>query len=1091
MKPRMPTIPVILGGLMAMVLPAETAAGGEELRKQFVAPPQSAEPWCYWWWLNGAASREGITRDFEEMKKRGIAGALLFDAGKAGPDAPRGAHFMSPPWRELYRHALREADRCGIALSVNLCSGWNAGGPWVTPEHAAKKIVAAGTVVKGPGRVTVNLPKPKRERGFYRDIAVLAHPQAGSKGPKPMLTASSSYRQYRPSLARDRRTSTRWISDGDKPGMGPTPQKPESLQFDYDQPRPAAGLYLQPYPDCGPKEIEIQVSRDKQTYRTIKRATVAPGREITVPFEPVKAKHFRVVFLSSYPYRGERSWNVQVAEIALLTRAEREAPPTAPPDLWTRSETLDLTTSVDEGGRLTWEAPAGSWEVLRIGYTLHGKMTKCVGSGPGGLEIDTMSAEAMEAHFDRTGAKLIADAGPLAGKTLQYLHIDSWELGQPTWTPEMRRAFRQRRGYDPLPYLPALFKRTVDDPQTTRRFLADFRRTAADLVAANYYGRLREMAVRGGLRGIHPESGGPFFRHWIDPLQCEGVNDIPMGEFWKRNAEPAGPITWPPHKNPSVKQAACAAHIYGKAVCQAEAFTSFARDWTATPWNMKDIGDEAFCHGLTRMVLCFWVHQPRLDAKPGFQWPHVGTHFDCNLTWWPMSGAWLRYLSRCQHMLRQGLFVADVAYLQEEAVPGFIAARKHQQPALPPGFDYDVLNAEVLLKRADARNGRLVLPDGMGYRYLVLPHRPGWAVSPAVLRKVRALVEAGVTVVGPPPERAVGLTDFPRCDEDVRTLSATMWGANPPDEGKRTLGKGRILWGRSLQEILRGDGIPPDVRFRKATSKARFDWIHRRRGEWDIYFVSNQAPRPSACEAVFRVRGKQPELWDPVTGAMRPLPQFHHRNGLTAVPMAFAPRQSLFVIFHEPAEAAGSGANFPDLGTVIEIEGPWDVSFNPTWGGPEKVVFDTLVDWTRRREKGIRYYSGTAVYHKRFDLPPSASGRRLYLDLGKVENVARVKINGQDCGVVWTAPWRVEVTGAVRQNGNALEIEVANLWPNRLIGDGLLEKEKRLTVTNVKTYHPKNNKPAALLPSGLLGPVTMQATNTQYGCPETKRGRGQ
>ena len=246
------------------------------------------------------------------------------------------------------------------------------------------------------------------------------------------------------------------------------------------------------------------------------------------------------------------------------------------------------------------------------------ELVNCVGSGPTGLEIDTMSAEAMDAHFAETGAKLIADAGPLAGKTLQYFHIDSWELGQPTWTPKMREEFQTRRGYDPLFYLPALLQRTVDDTSTTQRFLADFRRTAADLVAANYYGRLRERTVKGGLRGIHPESGGPFFDHWIDALQCEGINDVPMGEFWKRDIEPAGPITWPPQTNPTVKQIACAAHIYGKPVCQAEAFTSFCADWMDDPWTMKDIGDEAFCHGLTRNVLCFWVHQPRLGRQTRF-----------------------------------------------------------------------------------------------------------------------------------------------------------------------------------------------------------------------------------------------------------------------------------------------------------------------------------------------------------------------------------------------------------------------------------------------------------------------------------------
>ena len=704
-----------------------------------------------------------------------------------------------------------------------------------------------------------------------------------------------------------------------------------------------------------------------------------------------------------------------------------------------------------------------------------------------------MSAAAMDAHFAETGAKLIADAGPLAGKTLQYFHIDSWELGQPTWTPAMREEFLKRRGYDPLLYLPGLFERTVDDPLTTARFQADYRRTSADLVATNYYGRFRALTLQGGLRGTHPESGGPFFTHWIDALQCEGINDIPMGEFWKRNREPNGPIT--NDHNPSLKQAASAAHTYGKWGCQAEAFTSFADDWIDDPWSMKDIGDAAFCEGLNRNVLCFWVHQPRLDAKPGFQWAHVGTHFDCNLTWWPMSGAWLTYLARCQHLLRQGLFVADFAYLQEEAIPSFLDPRKTQRPALPAGFDYDGLNAEVLLGRAVAKDGRLTLPDGMSYRYLVLPQRTGWAVSPAVLRKIGELAEGGVTVIGPQPDRAPGLTGFPQCDAEIKALAARMWGPSPAAVGQRALGKGRILWGRDLGAIARGDGLVPDIEFSKMAPLSELDWIHRRHGDWEIYFVSNQASTPAACDAAFRVVGKQPELWDAVTGRFRALPQFHGENGRTTLPLAFAPRQSLFVVFHDPAASPGQGLNFPALGEVARIDGPWEVSFDPKWGGPEKITFATLQDWTQSREDGIRYYSGTAVYRKQFNVPPSAIGQRLYLDLGAVKNVARVKLNGRDVGVVWTAPWRVDVSEAVRANDNALEIEVANLWPNRLIGDGLLPREERLTLTNVKTYETplppetrcptygcgvcaarrKSGKPPALLSSGLLGPVTLQS----------------
>jgi hypothetical protein len=974
---------------------------------------------------------------------------------------------MSDPWRELYKHAVREADRCGITLGVNLCSGWNCGGPWVTPEHAAKKLVAAQTIVHGPGRASVALPKPQAVPGSYRDIVVLAGPIPEDGTPTCGLVASSQYQDYGPALAEDGDDETRWVSNGHQAGMGPTPEKPEFLQFDFAQPWAAAGVFLKAYSDCGPKQVAVQCSDDGRTFRVLQLATLQPREAKTIAFGETRAKHFRVLFPASHPYHGG-NWNVQVAEIALLSQDQLATKKPPARFQWSHSAAVDVTRFVDQAGRLEWDVPAGSWRVQRLGSTLHGNAVKCLGSGPSGLEIDTMSAAAMDAHFAETGAKLIADAGPLAGKTLQYFHIDSWELGQPTWTPKMREEFQRRRGYDPTPWLPAVLGQTVDDSAATRRFLQDYRRTAADLVAENYYGRLEELSVKGGLRGTHPESGGPFFTHWIDALQCLGRTAIPMGEFWRRNYEPDGAVTH--GDNPSLKQAASAAHIYGKPLCQAEAFTSMsACDWTAEPWIFKDIGDKAFCEGLTRNVLCFWVHQPRLDAKPGFQWPHVGTHFDSHITWWPLADGWLTYLARCQVMLRQGLFVADFAYLQDESVPSFIAKRPEQQPTRPAGFDYDVLNAEVLLSRASAKQGRLALPDGMDYRYLVLPHHPQAILSPSTLKKINELAEAGVTVIGPAAQAAA--------------VPKIRQGA--------------------LDAITRADGQLPDVEFQNPSPKARFDWIHRRDGERDIYFISNQGLEAATARIVFRAAPRQPELWDAVTGKIRQLAAYQGtEDGRTEIPLAFAPRQSWFVVFgkgnpHSGDKSPEGRKDFPERKPVQELAGPWTVQFDPAWfypvngpQGPSAVVFEKLEDWTQRTEAAIKHYSGRATYRKAFDLTEPRPLTPLYLDLGVVKNVARVRLNGHDLGAVWTAPWQVEITHVLKSGANELEIEVANLWPNRLIGDATLPKEQRRTVTNVRTFdtletpyygcrkcgsRKQDGKPAELLPSGLLGPVRVLA----------------
>lgn len=942
-----------------------TLSAPADLASGFASPPDSAKPWAYWWWLDSYATKEGITKDLEEMKRQGIAGVLLFDAGE-GKGSPVGPVFMSPEWRDLFKHAIHEANRLDVEVGVNLCSGWNAGGTWVTPEHAAKKLVYSESQVKGPNILSLLLPQPKIEGGYYRDIVVLAFP------------VRSNTKQHRPGI----------------------------------------------------KNWEL-----KSANRDLRG-------------QPLGAQY------DEYPaIAGEQDCN--------------------------SNEVLDISANVNKSGRLIWKVPEGGWTIIRFGYTILGSRTKFTSPGAQGYEIDFLSAESMDIHFTHTGDKLLADAGQFVGKTLKYFHVDSYESGEPTWTPKFRYEFRTRRGYDLLPYLPILTGKIVDSREISNRFLWDYRRTIGDLFAEKYYGRLGDLSHRHNV-GTHSESGGPFWPH-IDALQCENRNDVPMGEFWKRMQEPNGPIWWVQEYNicDTVKQAASAAHIYGKRLCQAEAFTSLGPNWEEDPFMLKDIGDRAFCAGLTRNVLCFYVHQPRLDIKPGYQWEAAGTHFDRNITWWDQIDAWLTYLSRCQFMLQQGQFIADVCYFYGEDVPNFVPAKTHMQPPLPPGYDCDTVNAEVLLNRMSVKDGRIVLPDGINYRLMVLPERR--MMSPRVLQKVKELLEAGATIIGPKSEQAPGLSDYPRCDAEVKRLAEELWGQMDGKSIKeRSIGKGRLLWGRTLQQILLDDGVVPDFEYRSALKDANIDYIHRICDGIEIYFVSNQKNRPEKAECLFRVSGKQPEIWDPVTGERWQAADFRGVEGRTLIPLEFAPRQSWFVIFRKSdtldqgVSRTGRQSNFLRLTPICELTGQWTVKFDPRWGGPESVVFERLEDWTKRLEEGIKYYSGKSTYHKTFELPESVynSGRHLYLDLGTIKHVAQVRLNGKDLGVVWAAPWRVEITGAVQASGNKLEIDVVNLWPNRLIGDASLPPEKKYTVTNVKKF----KKDSPLLESGLLGPVTLQVT---------------
>ncbi|MGD0912605.1 MAG: glycosyl hydrolase, partial [Terracidiphilus sp.] len=716
---------IVLSAGPAWIFGKQPVSAAEETgfsENTFLVPPDSAKVWVYWWWLDGASSKEGITRDLEEMKKQGISGVLVFDAGTGGLESPKGPEFMSDEWRGHFRHAVEEAGRLGIEMGINVCSGWNAGGPWVEREDAIKAFVWSETHVEGPALFRGNLKQPD-------------------------------------------------------------------------------------YPDL---------------------------------------EEF-------YGATGElQGWYRDISVVAC---------PVGDDGIWDEKKAVNLSGSTLEG-TLEWSVPDGKWTILRLGYRMTQARTKYssseyTSSERLGWEIDPLSALAMDRHFAHTAAKMIEDAGPLAGRTLKYTHIDSWEIGQPTWTAAFVKEFQSRREYDPTPYLPALAKRIVNSQELTKRFLWDYRRTLADLVAENYYGRLSKLSHEHGL-GTHSEAGGPFFTHDIDGLECDGADDIPMGEFWATRLALLGHPS--PDPNPTkeegtsapffqssvwrpvsddgyagcARQAATAAHIYGKQLSQAESYTNFNDDWTEYPYYLKPIGDRAFCLGVTRQVINFSALQSEMDAKPGYQWAHVGTHFDRNVTWWEKSHAWLTYLARCQYMLRQGSFAADILYFCGETIPNF--ALIDRKPL--PGYNFDTVNAQVLLTRASAQDGRIALRDGMKYRYLVIPEGVGTEMTVPVLQKISELVKGGITLVGLPPKSSPGLTNYPASDEQLKQLADALWGTDMGSSGMRTVGKGRLIWGKGLDEVVKDDGLQPDVELRALPGDAQLDWIHRHSADGDIYFIA-------------------------------------------------------------------------------------------------------------------------------------------------------------------------------------------------------------------------------------------------------------
>ncbi|MDQ3812813.1 MAG: hypothetical protein M3347_02550, partial [Armatimonadota bacterium] len=661
----------------------------------------------------------------------------------------------------------------------------------------------------------------------------------------------------------------------------------------------------------------LQVSDDGTKFRDVRTFNFSREAKVeTLSFPEVEARFFRLHFTAA----GTKSKQLAIAEVELsprlvidnlegkaaFVRGDNIQPETnvsASPELVVaRDKIVDLSARLQPDGKLEWDVPDGEWTILRLGHTPTGKTNHPAPPEGTGPECDKLSREAMDAHFAGMMGKILADLGPLAGKSLNNVLIDSYEVGSQNWTARFRDEFRQRRGYDLQLFLPAFTGRVVDSPELTDRFLWDLRRTISDMMAENYFGRMAELAHQHGLLySVEPYGNATF-----DDFAAGASGDIPMGEFWT------------PSGVGNAKLPASIAHVYGRKYVGAESFTASPENgrWQNDPARLKAQGDAVYCAGINRIIYHRYAHQPWLNRLPGMTMGQWGTHFERTNTWWNEAGPWLRYQARCQYLLQSGLFVADALYLNGEGAPNSLRAGN---PALPKGYDYDGCNSEVVLNRLTVRDGRLVLPNGMSYRVLILP--PGDTMTPALARKIRELATDGATIIGPRPVRSPSLQNYPQCDAEVKALAAEVWGdLDGKTVTERAVGKGRIIWGKPLDAVLAALGVPPDFELVGATPAARLVYIHRVIGDADCYFVSNQRNVAAEVPCTFRVSGRIPELWHPDSGVIEPAPVYTERDGRTTVPLRFDPSGSVFVLFRRPA------ANAPHLVAVSHT--------GPANGGP-------------------------------------------------------------------------------------------------------------------------------------------------------------
>ena len=986
----------------------------DQLSSHFVDTPESAKPLAYWWWLNSHTDTATITSDLEAMKEHGYGGAILTDADGSGQNGnvrvAAGPTFGSSAWQALFLHALKEANRLGLEISLTIQSGWNMGGPSVTAAQSAKLLTWSRQTVEGPHAGVLQLGTPPQKNGFYRDIAVLAYPL-----------------HHGVALAGD-------VKDGDN-------RKP------------------------------IRDLSKKATF--IEDGGSLPD---TLPL------------LSDYPsVPGE-------ADIHL-------------------KEVQDLTGKLSPQGTINWDTPSGTWEVLRIGYTSSNAKVSTGGGLWQGLAIDYLDHKALDSYWDRNIQPLLNAAKPYLGKSLKYAYTDSWEVGGVNWTGNFREEFRTDHGYDVVPYLPIVTGRIMDSRETTDRFLNDFRRTIANLILNEHYKEFGRLAARNRL-GFHPESGGPHGAP-VDALETLGASTFPQSEFWapsKIHRVTDGDRFF-------IKEASSAAHIYGKTLILAEGMTSIGPQWEESPgMDLKPAFDQAVCAGLNRLVWHTFTSSPKSTGLPGQEY-FAGTHFNPKVTWWRDGKSFIDYIRRVSYLMQQGIPVSDTLYYYGDHAPNFVQLKAADPAHVLPGYDYDVTDEQVLTTRLKVQGHRLVLPNGTSYAELVMP--PVSNISYAALQAIGDLARAGATIVGQKPTRLTGLPVGADTDKQILALADTIWGAcDGTSITSRNVGAGKIICTPSSRQTLLDAGVKPDFTYTSTDTALNLDYVHRRFGNSDIYFVRNTRPQATWGTLTFRVHDMAPEIWSAESGEIEKVSIYSSKDQNTSMPMWFEPYGSRIIVFSHRAAAhfvklSRDGREmFPDeldqnafqigkspagwmlksskpgiyrftsstgqtyVSRVAEkqthsVTTPWVVSFSPGWGAPASIALPRLLSWTQSEDAGVRYYSGTAAYTNSLDIPAEdvSSHRKLTLDLGEVHETARVILNGREVGVLWKAPFTIDITPYAKAGHNALRVELTNLWPNRIIGDLHLPPNQRFTKTNITKF----TRDSPLIPSGLLGPVQIEA----------------
>ena len=1104
MKSVMPALIVLIG----LGLPACQESSNEEgiaLEQGFNNVPDAAKPRVWWHWMGGNVAWEGAKADMDWMTRVGIGGLQCFHAGMGqGPEnsvVENYYPYMSDGWKSAFAKSAAYADQLGLEFATAASPGWSeTGGPWVEPEDGMKKMVYAVTNVEGGKPYTGVLNHPPVVTGVYQTSTGGSGHQGNMGAEKPQLYKDQKVLAFQ--VAEDEilptpkitssggRVSAAVLSDGffDHPGITLPAAKEEGgiswIQFDYGKPVTVRGLVVSAQAR-GPVGYKLESSNDGSNWTDTGADIRGGGVAHTNSVDNVNARYFRFVSIKQPPSPPAPwfRWGfgtppppaaIDFSELTLLgtptvhsfeqkaayfsdhsssgyynlpsgTAGTDEAIKTA--------EVLDLTDQLNEDGTLNWTPPAGQWMVLRVGYSLTGAQNRPAAPEATGLEVDKLDSAAIKRYMDYYIDMYREAADGLVGeKGLHALMFDSWESGFANWTPKILEGFQQNIGYDPTPWVPALAGYVVESPEKTDKFLYDWRRNIQLMLKQHHYDFLtRYLHEIGMIRYGEAHEAG--FATMGEGMEMKQTADIPMGAMWMHHE----PGYMEGNYFNDNQESASVAHIYGQNIAATESFTGGPAYGTA-PWDLKSTADAILLSGSNRFVIHTSAHQP-ITRGPGVTLG-VGQMFSRNETWAEQSKVWIDYLSRSSYMLQAGKAANDIALFYGEE-SSMTAIYGNDFKLLPDGYRYDFVSADVVMNMLSVEDGALTTASGMNYKAIFLG-RGATKMTLPVLNKMKDFVEQGAVVIGTRPEGSPSLADNPA---EVKEVLDILW----PGDAVTSVGEGKVFntddSGAAFNEI----GLEPDFTYESPVADSDVMFLHRKLNNGGIYFVASQTANVETIKASFRISGYKAELWDPATGKISPV-SYSFDGERTNVTIPLDSFGSIFVVFREKTKESSVSIPVPTERVITQLEGPWQVEFQAERGAPASATFEKLIDFRESDNDGIKYFSGIATYKKSIDVAQETIDKGdVVIDLGLVNNLAEVWVNGQLAGTTWKPPYRVDITDFVTAGSNEIEIKAVNTWVNRLIGDaqpGVSDDEK-ITLTTRPFY--RANSP--LVPAGLIGPV--------------------